>query len=215
MLVAIVGDQIFFMSGNYNFIGEATRGFKQNLFTLKLNESFSVSGLITDELYSSNLPSDVAWDSASGVFFYDNTTLYLYAGLPNPDESATNRLWAYNVLDSLWREVTVNGGNYQHGSRGSALYASIPGAGLSFLSGGQDGDTPGILRFNSSNPAALTWENDTSFSYNNLKSPRPLRSEGQLIFVPVGEQGVLISIGGYNVCTSCHIDRRLGLTLFK
>lgn len=203
IIAAIVGDQIFFMNGNYNFIGDTTRAPKPNLFTLRLNESFSVTGLLTDQLYSSDLPSDVPWDSESGAFFYDNTTLYLYAGLPSSDESATNRLWAYNVMDSLWREVTVKGGNYQHGSRETALFASIPGAGLSFFSGGKEGDTPGIIRFNSSNPATLTWENDTSFSYSNLKSPGPLRSEGQLVFIPVGEQGVLISIGGYNVCSSC------------
>ncbi|KAF2138423.1 uncharacterized protein K452DRAFT_361121 [Aplosporella prunicola CBS 121167] len=197
--VALVGDQLFFMSGEYNFIGEKTEATKPKLFTLRLNQTFSVSGYIPgDQLYSSAVPSNVSWNTTDGVFFYDNTTLYMYAGLSKSDDSATNHLWAYHVLNSLWEKVTVAGGNFQHGSRGGSIHTSIPGTGMSFLSGGMDGDTSGILRFSSSDHTSLSWENDTSFIYDDPESPGPLRGEGQLIFVPVGEQGVLISIGGYN-----------------
>lgn len=115
---ALVGDQMLFMGGNYSYV-EASASLPQPyLYSLNLNRSLPVNGLISSgNLWSYKVPSDVPWKDEGGAFFSDNTTVYLYAGLGDEDMSETNQIWSFNVSRSEWRHIVVNGGNFQKHNR--------------------------------------------------------------------------------------------------
>ena len=155
--------------------------------------------------------------SIGGEFWYDNTTIYLYSGISastNADGgnlTADNILAAYNTSKNSWETVTVGGGNFDFGNRISASYASDPQSGLSFHLGGEfDIETPGLVEFNASNPSHPTWVNQTSGG--TAGTPVPDVLEGSMVFLPYGDEGILIQLGGYNVC-QLNADRVTKLTL--
>lgn len=61
-----------------------------------------------------------------GVFFYDNTTVHLYAGLGNSNVTDSNQLWAYDVQGSPWKQVDVDGGTFQVRNRVSGSMPVFP-----------------------------------------------------------------------------------------
>ena len=63
-------------------------------------------------------------------------------------------------------------------------------------SGGVNSDITVLLRFNSSDPAALSWASVLGPSYQSLGSPGPQRSDAQIAYIPIDKEGVLIYIGG-------------------
>lgn len=84
-----------------------------------------------------------------------------------------------------------------------------------FFLRGVNSDITGLLRFSSSDPAALSWASILGPSYQSLGSPGPQHSGAQMVYIPVGKDGVLIYIGGTTqprleqsiqmVCsTTCH-----------
>ncbi|KAI9668508.1 MAG: hypothetical protein M1829_005325 [Trizodia sp. TS-e1964] len=194
--VAIVGDQLFFMSGTYIFEVAIMASRQPNLMWLDLNTTFPVETFIANaSIGLSHIPSyDPAQDSG-GSFFYDNTTVYVFAGLGDVDHVITNQLKSYNASAKNWSDVAVAGGNFNRGSRFKGLHTSDPGTGRSWYSGGFDTNIRGMIQFDSSVSTGPTWTNTTSVmteisGANNLG--------GELVFVPMGQAGVLIAIGGYD-----------------
>lgn len=75
-----------------NFHDERQLQLPRKLYALNLNQAFAANSFISkDQLYSISVPSGALWDSEGGLF-YDNTTLYLYAGIPASDTTASRRL---------------------------------------------------------------------------------------------------------------------------
>lgn len=119
-LAAIVGDGLFWSSGNYTFDddGSSTWSTTSSLYWLRLNDTIDVHGPIDMSLVgSAALPSDALTGSASpmsggaaGTFFYDHTMLYAYAGMVGPEANGVdNQLWAFNTTTDAW-EAGAGGG---------------------------------------------------------------------------------------------------------
>jgi hypothetical protein len=116
LLVALVEDQILLMGGNYNFVDSPASSPEPNFFALNLNTTFPVYGLIdSGSLWATPAPGVAPYQY--GVFFYDNTAVHLYAGLGNSNVTDSNRLWAYDVQGSPWKQVDVDGETFQVGNR--------------------------------------------------------------------------------------------------
>lgn len=181
------------VGANYTTITGDPIAPQQVLFALNLNESFAVNQLLNPALYQSALPSGVPFVyTTGGLFWHDNTTLYLYNDVGERQKSDGIRV--FDVLSGTWRSTSVSGGNFQAVfDRGIGGYASIPGRGLSFYTGGAQNATTGLIRFNSANQEELSWTNETASTLYTG------RSEGQMAYVPVGADGILLYMGGYNV----------------
>ncbi|TGJ78911.1 hypothetical protein E0Z10_g9849 [Xylaria hypoxylon] len=179
----IVGNRLFFSSGNYTFDDDGLPGHNtSSLYWLFLNDPINVSGPIDlNSLGSTDLPNDSLTGGtspeaggAAGTFFYDHTTLYLYAGLVGPEaDGINNALWAFNSTIDSWSLVQVEGGKISFGNDSEGVHARIP-----------------AQSFNSSSPQ-WTFETATSGiqGLNILK--------GVMVYVRKGQADLLIAFGGY------------------
>lgn len=141
----------------------------------------------------------------SGAMWNTNDTIYVFGGVQTP----TNALSAYNVTTDRWQDVRVAGGDFNFDVRTGAVSVSVPESGLNFVLGGH---VPffvgGMVRFDASDPADLTWTNET-LGNGSFGEEVPNLDSGALVYVPAGEQGVLIAFGGNNVsCQRRPLNRR-------
>lgn len=137
-----------------------------------------------------------------GALFTTLDSFYVFAGLGDGSTTENNVLAMYNTTSSQWSSHSVSGGNYNKLNRLFPGAASVPSTGLSFFSGGsnsgvfQPGQPTGMLRFDASSPDALSWRNETATSGSGVAVPA--RVAGNMVYVPMGEQGVVLLWGGYN-----------------
>ena len=74
------------------------------------------------------------------------------------------------------------------------MAASIPYNGLAFSFGVA---VPGLVIFDNSLPQSLKWNNQTTSKSQGIQVP--LVSEAEMVYVPMGKEGVLLVIGGTDV----------------
>ncbi|KAI1087587.1 hypothetical protein F5B19DRAFT_474993 [Rostrohypoxylon terebratum] len=198
---AIVGDRLFFSSGNYTFDdGQAMRN-PSKMYWLSLNDTVDVSGFIDMSLLGSiDLPSSSLSNSggASGTFFYDHTSLYPYGGLTGWDSDDTNdSLWSFNTTNDVWRLIQVQGGRISFSNNSDGVYASDPSTGTSFSTGGWymafNGTNNGTVEFQSFNSDSPQWAFETTIT--GIQGPNILK--GAMVYLRKGQSGVLLAFGGY------------------
>ncbi|GAW21442.1 hypothetical protein ANO14919_109610 [Xylariales sp. No.14919] len=203
---AIVGNRLFFSSGNYTFNDGLPGRTTPLLYWLFLNNTVDVSGPIDLELLgSTDLPSDSLQGGAdpevgafAGTFFYDHTTLYPYAGLKGPEaDGINNSLWAFNSTIDRWHLVQVEGGKISFGNDSEGVHASDPRTGTSFYTGGwtmaYNGTHNGTVKFQSFNSDSPQWTFETTT--DGIQGPNMLM--GAMVYVRKGRAGILVAFGGY------------------
>ena len=174
------------------------------LYSIDLSNSFPVETLLSPTfMQNSTVPSDIVPNlnnqteqTYNGALFATNDTFYVYGGA-NP---AQNLLASYNTTAKTWSPVPVSGDNFLADARYKGQSVSDPASGLSFYAGGKGG-IPGIVKFDASKPAAISWTNETVSSTGNGESP-PNRYGGGMVYLPKGKAGVILSLGGSNVRSS-------------
>lgn len=139
---------------------------------------------------------------ANGAFWEIDGTIYTFGG---GFKTPTNTLSAYNVSEGKWKDVTVAGGNFNFGNRTAAQFATAPGSGLGFIYGGSTPYMGGMIRFDASNPDQLSWSNET-LNNGSYGVQVPNLNAGAMVYIPAGEEGMLISFGGGNVCPISALD---------
>ena len=120
--------------------------------------------------------------------------LYSFAGYPDNTVTGLNSINLYNATAGQgWAGTGVSGGAFSFLSRGQAMTATTQtgGQGLGFFAGGGTSFVGGMVTFNASDPAHLSWSNDT----NDI----PYFWGPTTEYARFGNQGVLISVGGYLV----------------
>ncbi|KAI9875995.1 MAG: hypothetical protein M1830_007583, partial [Pleopsidium flavum] len=195
---------MYFMGGQHTVQGGITNGAERKLYALDLTSSFPVDSCIAgSSLQQSRAPADSNWN-ATGVFFLDanETLLYTFGGFQKSGPH-TDALPLYNTTSQSWSTVTVPGESLNWGDRDDSMFASSLGSnqGLSFIEGGYPTDiandaqnsTPGLITFNASNPANLSWYNSTESS----NTPHTLGASMQ--YVRYGQSGLLVGLGGYTL----------------
>ncbi|KAH9826291.1 Host cell factor [Teratosphaeria destructans] len=220
-LSALVGNQLYFMGGNYSFVtagGGQSIGAKQELYWLDVNDRYPVersipSGALNNATIDASTANafeiaelgDPDKIGAHGALWQTNDTLYVYG----TTGAANDELSAYNTTTGAWSTVKVAGGPLNVGNRNSATFASDPYSGLGFILGGNGSNTKnvgGMVRFDASDPKNLSWTNETlgNGSYG-LDVPN-YYFEGQMLYVPAGDEGILVVFGGANISAGIQPD---------
>ncbi|EKG14748.1 Galactose oxidase/kelch beta-propeller [Macrophomina phaseolina MS6] len=214
--IAMIDDRLYFMGGDYHFDGDANaKTFtNDNLFYFDLSGNTSIpADSIIPASALTQLPIPLSatptlanqTHSRGGALFTAADAFYVFAGLDGDDVSSadSSSLAKFNTTSSTWSRATVSGGPFNRLTRTSAGAVSAPDTGLSFFSGGTNagvgkpGQPTGMLRFDARDPDALTWRNETAVTSSSGVGV-PARVGGNMVFVPMGEQGVVLVWGGYN-----------------
>ncbi|KAK3680766.1 hypothetical protein LTR37_021074 [Vermiconidia calcicola] len=205
---ALVGDRLYFSSGNYTFDDDLPWHNTSSLYVLPLDKAVDVSGPIPlSELEISPLPSQELAGGvgpisggAGGTYLFDHTALYAYGGIIGGDANGTeNGLWTYNTTKGTWGLTIVEGGGLSYGEATEGVWASDPSQSLSFYTGGwtiaYNNTNNGLVKFDSSDPAEPQWNFATALS-GDMQGPNILK--GSMQFVRKGQAGILVAFGGYN-----------------
>ncbi|KAI1380774.1 hypothetical protein F4677DRAFT_441107 [Hypoxylon crocopeplum] len=203
---AIVGDRLFFASGNYTFDDGQPFHNTSSLYWLPLNSTIDVTGPVDVSLLgSSDLPDDTLSGGKdpisggfSGSFFYDRTSFYAYAGMVGPEANGVNNaLWSFNTTNDTWSLVKVQGGEISFGNNSEGVHASDPRTGSSFYTGGWElafnGTHNGTVKFQSFNSDSPQWSFMTATT--GMQGPDILK--GAMVYLRKGQSGVLVAFGGY------------------
>lgn len=151
------------------------------------------------------LPSNMTPNAAiqnednAAFLWYSNDTLYA----PNLGAAAGgNTIAAFSTATAEWSFPSVSGDDVRlkaissdTDDRSSEMSASIPSSGLAFSFG--DFGVPGLVKFNGSVAQTLTWTNQTSGGSQGIQVP--VVSEAEMVYVPLGKEGVLLVMGGMDV----------------
>ena len=194
------------------FLSILTNGGTENsLFSLDLKSEFPVEDLIsTDIVHNISIPQDLVpnikdqtiapW---SGALFSTNRSLYVYGsgtsplfGGKEPDSVTQHTLASYTSSTGQWLPVSPLGGDFNGDARLWGSSTSDPLSGASFFTGGAN-NVQGMLEFDASNPNNITWKNYTDG--HGLNGPSPGVIAGGMVFLPFGQAGVLLLLGGANV----------------
>ncbi len=174
------------------------------IYWIGLDTKFPVEEPIpSDRLNSVTIPEDVTpfgvnQSLVAGPLFYTNDSIYVVAGM---GDAANNVLPVFDTTTEDWSAVTVEGGNFNTHNRLQSVVASDQRTGLSFMIGGDLGRFHfGMIRFDASDEASPQWTNETTNDVSGgIEVPSIL--EGSMVYLPMGEAGVLLAIGGYDVRT--------------
>lgn len=157
------------------------------LYAIPLNQTFDARGHLAANAYRT-YPSPGTQQLDEGAFFTDVSadTIYSFAGLSDISSTLYSQMSAFNITSNTWSSANVAGGDFNKGRREGALKASTAD-GMGFFTGGYD-DIFGMVVFDSK---TMSWKNETS---NRATS---LSVRGQMVSTGYGNNGTLITIGGY------------------
>lgn len=106
----------------------------------------------------------------------------------------------------MWSSITVSGSNVNLKNESSEMLATIPSRGLSFSFGTSEFQTagqPGFITFNASTANSPNWNNQTMTGREGIQVP--FASEAELVYLPMGNEGVLLLMGGIDVCFQSYV----------
>ncbi|EEA28483.1 hypothetical protein TMatcc_003188 [Talaromyces marneffei ATCC 18224] len=211
---SLVDDRLFFMSGNYSSVSFDSQEIapSSSLLSLNLTSQFPVERSIPQALLNNDTIESAfsaAYEStvrisngdATGAIWNTKDTIYVFGG---GFKKPTNTLSAYNVTTNQWKEVNVTGGNFNFGNRTSSQYVSVPDLGLGFIYGGTD-YMGGMIRLNASDPENLSWTNET-LGNGSHGIDVPNLDAGAMVYIPAGDEGMLITFGGGNITAGISPD---------
>ncbi|KAJ5937351.1 hypothetical protein N7454_004651 [Penicillium verhagenii] len=164
------------------------------LVTLDLTSSFSVND-------GSNYKMTIVNDTVPAVKYQafwasqDNSTMYMYGGLFVGNVSNDNGIWTYTPNQKTWQSQQesiiparlVNGAN----TNAPAIQAAY------WVGGYQASDTTTTITDSTMNYASgMIQLNTTTGIYTSLAAPFTPVQDGSLSYIPVGDMGILVYIGG-------------------
>ncbi|EPS44809.1 hypothetical protein H072_1146 [Dactylellina haptotyla CBS 200.50] len=179
---------------------------------LDLSKDFDIGSAPIQGLPKPSGPPAVAL----GYLWNDLTDLYLYGGQYSDSPPATPddfQLWKYSVSDGSWSvpDATIQGGGeIKRAAEGAGV--SVPNRGKGYYFGGHlDGYTTkgwsqsiprlyltSMIEYDMS---AAKWINHTEEG-----ASFPERADGVLTYIPWGEEGILLALGGGNNITFSQLN---------
>ena len=189
-LHALLNSALYFCGGWYIFqdVNGENSTDPQKLYWLDFSSSLPTEGLVSEDvLHSIDIPTAIPYAGGTG-FFHDDTLLYFYGGITATSYS-TDQLWVFDTSTQDFSQVTVQGGDFQNHNGAGAMDTTIRSQQLSFSTGGYDSSVTGMIKFDSSDPDNLSW--------SNITNAEPRLVEGAMTYLPVGDAGVLLTIGKY------------------
>ncbi|KAE8313114.1 hypothetical protein BDV41DRAFT_564630 [Aspergillus transmontanensis] len=124
-----------------------------------------------------------------------NTTLFTYGGNYLDVTSVDQGLWTYTIADGSWKlqqtsikPVRLQGGAYVDAPQIQAAY---------WVGGFQNRDTtPAITDSTVDYATGMIQFNTTTGTFTQLDAPFTPVQQGALVYLPIGEKGVLVFVGG-------------------
>ncbi|EXJ65184.1 hypothetical protein A1O7_01524 [Cladophialophora yegresii CBS 114405] len=192
-----------------------------DMFVLNFSTPFdtaktNVSGLLNRMAKAGGAGNNIAPNYVDGTMFTNDGELYLYGGLPRLTDSASPQseesilgyeAYQYGPNRASWSpgfyQGTLPDGVTRYITNGAGV--SAPSENLGFYFSGMRSPTWGPIYYedSSANVTANTLiEVDMSemrnekWTNNTLPDNIPPRANAELAWIPVGEQGVLVAIGG-------------------
>lgn len=171
---------------------------------LDLSKDFSIASAPIEGLPKPDGPPAVAL----GYLWNDFTDLYVYGGqysdtpVAQPDDF---QLWKYSIEDKSWSvpDTTVKGGGkIERAAEGAGV--SIPNRGKGYYFGGHlDGYTTkgwsqSVARLYLTSMVEYDMKSATWTNHTEQGASFPERADGVLTYVPWGEEGILLALGGGN-----------------
>ncbi|KAF8538422.1 hypothetical protein BDD12DRAFT_741343 [Trichophaea hybrida] len=207
---AVVGGTVYIYGGQAKTqASQKTNTWNNNFLTLSVSEDWSTSSPKLTGLPIPNGPPPVA----NGYLWHNNDKLFLYGGLFSDVNPVTAppafALWEYNIASGNWNKddtsVSSDSGSSEIQRAAEGAGVSVPGRSLGFYFGGHlDGYT--TQGWSQSIPrvylkSLLEFDMDKkqfrNITKNGLeKAGVPERADGVLVFVPWGNEGILLAIGG-------------------
>ena len=185
---------------------------EHSIFTLDLATRFSVEDLLSTDSYR-NIPipldlvpniKEQAEAHMSGALFATNDSFYIYGsgasplfGGVDPGEPTAHTLASYNASTEKWGSVSPSGGSFNSDARLLGQATSDPMTGTSYFTGGAN-NVQGVLEFDASDYDHISWTNHTRST--GLSGTSPGVIAGGMVFLPFGKAGILLLLGGANVC---------------
>ena len=164
-----------------------------------MNESFPVDGLLNDEFLHTTSSSETQF-AGGGAFWTnrDGSRLYSMAGFPDNTVNGQSNINAYIPQYDNWESIKVSGGPFNKLNRlhSMSAFSSDGGGSQSFIAGGRNW-LPGLVTFDSTNTQSPSW--------TNVTDGIPYFWGPTTQYVRFGKQGVLVSIGGYEVRRSIFV----------
>jgi hypothetical protein len=208
--MAMLNDNIYLLGGEHHFDTQSntTRLLRPtDMYRIALDDSFPVgtSTVPSEFLHEIAIPDNMAGALANvkdrslgviGALFQARDTLYVYGGYdPDPPFDVVSAL---DTSENTWFNATVAGGGYNDGSLTDGAWTSVPDSGLSFWLGG---DYPNLgssmLLLDASIPDHLVWTVE-ALNSGSYGAEVPNLLAGSMVYVPAGEQGMLVAFGGWN-----------------
>ncbi|KAF3319422.1 hypothetical protein TWF173_000051 [Orbilia oligospora] len=185
--VHIINETLYFVGGSYLDSSDIKPSNQTNIVT-------------------ENAPDEVTDKDITngGRFFYNDTSLWAFSSVARGDDiptqvNQTDRMYRYDTIEDKWSLDKIEGGEYQWFNNTNGFYAAAPdgrnwyGGGLGI---GTWGRRPGLVFFegNSSNPKwSFIRETD---DLNSI--PTPSTAGGSSVFLPIGEEGIIVLLGGWD-----------------
>ncbi|KAF9894833.1 hypothetical protein FE257_004454 [Aspergillus nanangensis] len=190
----IVNDVLYMIDLDGGIIPGDEDGSNNYLVELDLTSAFSTDdgSKYRMSLVDSSVPKlkdQALWSDKA------NTTLYSYGGRGASDTSADEGLWTYTIKNQEWKlqqasikPVRLVGGAYTNAPDIQAAY---------WLGGYQSSDTTLSITDKTVDYAAgMIQFNTTTGVFTQLDAPFTPVQQGALVYIPVGEQGILVYVGG-------------------
>ncbi|KAF3184227.1 hypothetical protein TWF751_000212 [Orbilia oligospora] len=205
--VHIINETLYFVGGSYLDSSDIKPSSVRKINKINLSSEFQVDGLINQtNIVTENAPDEVTDKDITngGRFFYDDTNLWAFSSVARGDDipiqvNQTDKMYRYDTIEDKWSLDKIEGGEYQWFNNTNGFYAAAPdgrnwyGGGLGI---GTWGRRPGLVFFegNSSNPKwSFIRETD---DLNSI--PTPSTAGGSSVFLPIGEEGIIVLLGGWD-----------------
>ncbi len=159
---------------------------------LSSNLAFEAS-IPYSKLLGNPFPSSVdGITNTQGTLWASRDKIYLWK-----INTSADTLQVFDIATKQWSSTSVTGN--VEGLNGPGLASvSVPDQSVSFALGR---NLPGFVIFNESDPNALTWTNQTSPGLSGTSVPA-VYEDSELIYVPLGESGILLMFGSYYLVRS-------------
>ncbi|KAF3940547.1 hypothetical protein ABW19_dt0207964 [Dactylella cylindrospora] len=211
---AVVGNTLYIYGGRSRGSSlQQDNTWNNDLLKIDLSKDFDIASAPLEGLPKPDGPPAVAL----GYLWNDFSDLYLYGGQYSdtpPAEPDEFQLWKYSISDGEWSvpDTTIEGGDGKIERSAEGAGVSVPNKRVGYYFGGHlDGYTTkgwsqSIPRLYLTSMVEYDMDSGTWRNHTEEGASFPERADGVLTYIPWGEEGILLALGGGNNITFSQLN---------